>query len=329
MSPLLEIRDLRAGFIGPLGYAEAVRGVSLKLDKGKVLGIVGESGSGKSVMMMALLQLLPSGSRTSGQALFKGRDLLSLSEAEIRHVRGKQIGCIFQDPLSAFNPVVTIGNQIVEALRLHDRSVSKRAALEEAAHLLDLVAIPQATRRLHQYPHEFSGGMRQRAMIAMALANRPELLIADEPTTALDVTVQAQILELLQQLGADLGIGLVLVTHDLGVVSGMADEIAVMYGGRIVEQGDPEGIFYGTNHPYSRGLIGAIPSVNHRGPLTQIDGTPPSIWVREKGCSFHPRCPMASDICRKEDPELRASGVTLSACHHSDDVAVHGLAGTQ
>ena len=222
--PLLDIRDLRISFRGPDGtWSEALRGVDLSLERGGVLGVVGESGSGKSIAMMAFLQLLPRGARISGSARFNGEELIGMAPSRIRQIRGKNIGCIFQDPLSAFNPVLTIGSQIAEAIRLHDRSVSRREALKEAERLFEMVSIPQPARRVRQYPHEFSGGMRQRAMIAMALANRPELIIADEPTTALDVTVQAQILDLLADLRKELGIGLVMITHDLGVVAGIAD----------------------------------------------------------------------------------------------------------
>lgn len=317
--PLLEIKGLRASFRGSNGYAEAVRGIDLTLQPGKVLGIVGESGSGKSVSMMALLQLLPAGSLVTGSAKFGGRELVGMAPGDIRRIRGKQIGVIFQDPLTAFNPVLTIGEQIAEAIRLHDASVSRKQGLERAEHLLDSVAIPQPRRRVSQYPHEFSGGMRQRAMIAMAIANSPQLLIADEPTTALDVTVQAQILDLLQRLREELGIGLVLITHDLGVVAGSADEIAVMYGGRIVERGQVEDVFYRTRHPYTRGLLRAMPNIEDDGEnLTPIEGTPPSIWARPGGCAFHPRCVNAQAICATDDPELRPAQATLSACHFAD-----------
>lgn len=315
--PLLEIRDLRISFQGAGGNrAEALRGIDLTLNAGDVLGIVGESGSGKSVAMMAFLQLLPKSARVSGSAKFRGEELIGMSPARIRRIRGKAIGCIFQDPLSAFNPVIPIGKQIGEAIRLHDSSVSRRDALKEAEKLFDMVAIPQAARRVRQYPHEFSGGMRQRAMIAMALANRPELVIADEPTTALDVTVQAQILDLLAELRRELGIGLVLITHDLGVVAGIADEIAVMYGGRLVERGPTDPVFYETAHPYTAGLIGAVPALTgDRGKLRQIEGTPPSIFSRPSGCSFHPRCDRVQDICKQTEPALTTSGATSHACH--------------
>ena len=316
MSPLLKTKDLRIGFRNDDGiWAEALCGVDLSLDPGEVLGIVGESGSGKSIAMMALLQLLPRGARVTGSARFKGQELIGMPPARSRALRGKSIGCVFQDPLSAFNSVLRIGDQIAEAITLHDRSISKRNALKEAERLFELVAIPQPAKRIRQYPHEFSGGMRQRAMIAMALANRPELLIADEPTTALDVTVQAQILDLLRDLRKDLGIGMVLITHDLGVVAGIADQIAVMYGGRIVERGTTDDVFYHTAHPYTAGLIGAVPSLDGTGKLQQIDGTPPSIFNRPTGCSFHPRCTRAEAICQTQVPELADVGRTDCACH--------------
>ena len=315
-APLLELRDLGIAFRAPSGdWAQAVHGIDLTLEPGKVLGIVGESGSGKSISMMAFLQLLPRGTRVTGSARFNGEELIGMSPARIRRIRGKQIGCIFQDPLSAFNPVQTLGDQVAEAIRLHDRSVSRRAALKEAERLFEMVSIPQPARRVRQYPHEFSGGMRQRAMIAMALANRPALLIADEPTTALDVTVQAQILDLLADLRRDLGIGMVLITHDLGVVAGIADEIAVMYGGAVVERGPTDPVFYDTAHPYTAGLIGAVPTLEDKGQLRQIEGTPPSIFNRPSGCSFHPRCDRAQALCTERDPRLTEARATRCACH--------------
>lgn len=321
-APLLEIRDLRAAFPGPDGPVEAVRGVDFTVSAGEVLGIVGESGSGKSVAMMALLQLLPANATVSGSARFRGRELVGMPIREIRRILGRDIGCIFQDPLSAFNPVLTIGDQIVEAIRLHDRSIGRRAALDQAVALLASVSIPQPDKRAHQYPHEFSGGMRQRAMIAMALANNPALLIADEPTTALDVTVQAQILDLLQRLAQDRGIGMILITHDLGVVAGMARDIAVMYAGRVVETGTADDIFYHTCHPYTRGLIAAMPSLDSvGGRLTPIEGTPPSIFDRPAGCSFAPRCNLALPACRTTDPELVDLGATRAACLRAQEIA--------
>lgn len=316
--PLLEIRDLKVSFSTGRGMVEAICGVDLTLHSGGVLGIVGESGSGKSVTMMALMQLLPPSARVSGSVKLAGQELVGLGRRDMDRVRGARIGMIFQDPLSAFNPVLTVGQQIVEALRLHDRRLSVKAAYQSAIELLAEVAIPQPDRRVHQYPHEFSGGMRQRAMIAMAIANRPELLIADEPTTALDVTVQAQIMDLLQRLKESLNIGLVLITHDLGVVAGAADDIAVMYSGRIVERGRVDDVFRQSRHPYTRGLLGALPKLNgHGGPLFAIEGMPPSLNNRPKGCAFGPRCRHASAVCAGTVPPLVPVGAVESACHLS------------
>lgn len=321
--PLLQVRGLTTSFSTRDAEASAVRGVDFSLAPGQVLGIVGESGSGKSVAMMSLLQLLPPSASVRGSAIYKGRDLIGMHARELRAIRGKEIGCIFQDPLSAFNPVRTVSHQIIEAIRLHDRRVSKREALERAEDLLDSVAIPQPKQRLDQYPHEFSGGMRQRAMIAMALANNPKLLIADEPTTALDVTVQAQILDLLRELTELRGIATILITHDLGVVAGMADDIMVMYAGRVVERGTAEAIFYHTQHPYTRGLIDATPNLDKLGErLRAIDGTPPSIWNRPGGCSFAPRCSFATGACRAAEPDLRSGGATETACIRIGDLSV-------
>ena len=320
--PLIDIRDLRVTFDTPRGPAEAICGVDLTLQPGEVLGIVGESGSGKSVAMMALMHLLPPSARVAGSVRFHGRELVGAPRAEMDRLRGARIGMIFQDPLTAFNPVLTVGAQIVEALRLHDSTLSRKEALARAIELLAEVSIPQPDRRAAQYPHEFSGGMRQRAMIAMAIANRPELLIADEPTTALDVTVQAQIMDVLQKLREERGIGLILITHDLGVVAGAADRIAVMYSGRIVEQGSVDDVFYASRHPYTRGLLAALPRLDgHEGPLTAIEGTPPSLFARPRGCAFRPRCPAAIARCGEEIPPLRKVGGVESACFRAADFA--------
>ncbi|PYE30795.1 peptide/nickel transport system ATP-binding protein [Rhizobium sp. PP-WC-1G-195] len=315
-APLLEIRDLRVTFNGPAGPAEAICGIDLALDAGKVLGIVGESGSGKSVTMMAVMQLLPPSAEITGSVKFKGHELIGLPPQEMRKLRGARIGMIFQDPLSAFNPVLTIGEQICEALRLHDRTLSRGGARDRAVELLEMVSIPQPDRRARQFPHEFSGGMRQRAMIAMAIANSPDLLIADEPTTALDVTVQAQILDVLQRLREDLGIGLMFITHDLGVVAGAADEVAVMYSGRIVERGAVDDVFYSSHHPYTRGLLAALPKLGGSdGPLTPIEGTPPSLRNRPPGCAFRPRCHIAIPLCGAAQPALATIANVSTACH--------------
>jgi len=323
--PLLEIRDLRISFATPSGPLEAVSGIDMTLERGGVLGLVGESGSGKSVSMLGALGLLPKSAQVSGSVRFRGRDLLAMPPQDLRAIRGARIGMIFQDPLTALNPVLRVGEQIVEAIRIHHRDVSHKAAMARAVELLDLVSIPQPQQRVRQYPHEFSGGMRQRAMVAMAMANEPELLIADEPTTALDVTVQAQILEMLQHLRARLGIGLILITHDLGVVAGMADTVAVMYAGRIVERGGVDDVFADSHHPYTRGLLAALPKLDAGdAPLVGIEGRPPSLSERPQGCAFHPRCPLAEDRCRKEEPALRQVGSTSSACHRAEALSADG-----
>jgi len=323
--PLLEIRDLRIRFATRAGHVEAVSGIDMALDPGGVLGVVGESGSGKSVSMLGVLGLLPSSALVTGSARFGGQELLAMPGPALRAIRGARIGMIFQDPLTALNPVLQVGEQIVEAIRIHHRDVSHKAAMARAVELLDLVSIPQPGERVRQYPHEFSGGMRQRAMVAMAMANEPELLIADEPTTALDVTVQAQILEVLQRLRARLGIGLILITHDLGVVAGMADTVAVMYAGRVVERGGVDAVFEASRHPYTRGLLAALPKLDAGdAPLVGIEGRPPSLSERPAGCAFHPRCPLAQERCRTEEPALREVGATWSACHFAEALSGDG-----
>jgi peptide/nickel transport system ATP-binding protein len=282
--------------------------------------VVGESGSGKSVALKAIMRLLPPRARVSGSIRFRGRELLNASEREMRQLRGGPIAMIFQDPLTAFNPVVTIGGQIAEALMLHDRSLSSAKLRARTVELLELVAIPEPAGRADQYPHEFSGGMRQRAMIAMALANKPDLLLADEPTTALDVTVQAQILDILRDLQRELNLGLVLVTHDLGVVAGMADRVSVMYSGRLVETAAVDDLFADPRHPYTRGLIASIPRLDTGSDrLVSIEGTPPPLTDRSPGCAFAPRCPLAADICRIELPALRPAAQSISACHFAGE----------
>ncbi|WP_225028710.1 ABC transporter ATP-binding protein [Xinfangfangia pollutisoli] len=314
--PLFEVRDLRVAFGRNGFYSEAVRGVSLQVDHGEVLGIVGESGSGKSVGMLAALGLQPEGARVTGSVKFKGRELVGLPRRELRALRGARIAMIFQDPLSSLNPVMTVGAQIAEAVRLHNPDLSKRAALDRAKDLLALVTIPQPDRRLQQYPHEFSGGMRQRVMIAMAVANDPDLLIADEPTTALDVTVQAQIMEVLADLQARLKLGLILITHDLGVLAGHADRVAVVYAGQVVEQAGVDDLFARPGHPYTRGLIASIPDMTvEKDRLFSIDGTPPALGRLPEGCPFNPRCVVAQDICRRETPPVRHLPDHSAACH--------------
>jgi peptide/nickel transport system ATP-binding protein/oligopeptide transport system ATP-binding protein len=297
---LLSVADLRVGFETEGGRLQAVDGVSFDLSAGEVLAIVGESGSGKSVTAQTIIGLTRSpNARIEGSVQLRGTELLAADERELRRVRGEQIGMVFQDPMTSFNPVYRIGRQIVEAIRAHRPDSSKAEAHERAVELLDSVGIPNAARRVDDYPHEFSGGMRQRAMIAMALALEPEVLIADEPTTALDVTVQAQILRLLEQLNRERGLATILITHDLGVVAEVADRVLVMYAGRVVEQGTLDEIFYDPQHPYTWGLLGSLTRLDlprpHR--LPQIGGAPPSLLSLPAGCSFRPRCPHAFGRC--------------------------------
>ena len=307
MTALLEVRDLRVHFPTPDGVVKAVDGISYSVDRGQALGIVGESGSGKSVSSLTVMGLTRfQNAHISGQVLFDGRDLLELSDEEMRSVRGDDVAMIFQDPLSSLHPFYRVGDQLVEAIRAH-RQVSRAAALDRAVEMLGLVGIPEPRRRADSYPHEFSGGMRQRAMIAMALANDPKLLIADEPTTALDVTVQAQILTLIERLQHELGTAVIIITHDLGVVAETADEIAVMYAGRIVEHADKHTVFAAPEHPYTWGLLKSIPRLDApRGEeLVPIPGLPPSLINVPPGCSFHPRCPYVRESHRRRDPVLQ------------------------
>jgi peptide/nickel transport system ATP-binding protein len=304
--PLLSVEDLRVSFHTDDGIVHAVDGVSYSLEAGKTLGIVGESGSGKTVSSLTMLGLTRSKrSRIEGRIIFQGEDMVSMQDARLRQVRGNDVSMIFQDPLSALHPFYRVGWQLTEAMQTH-RGISKSAARKRAAELLELVGIPDPKRRVDQYPHEFSGGMRQRAMIAMALANEPKLLIADEPTTALDVTVQAQILALLQDLQRRLGTAIIIITHDLGVVAEIADDICVMYAGRVVEQGSAEDIFRAPQHPYTWGLLRSIPRLdNPRGEeLVPISGRPPSLINRPSGCYFHPRCPYVREAHKRIDPHL-------------------------
>ncbi|GAB2177066.1 ABC transporter ATP-binding protein [Dongia sp. agr-C8] len=315
-APLFEVRDLRVSFERAGVALEAVRGISLTVNPGEVVGLVGESGSGKSVGMLAALGLQPDTARVQGSVRFKGRELVGLPRRQMRELRGSRIAMIFQDPLSSLNPVMTVGAQIAEALRLHNAALTRRQAFDRAGELLSLVAIPQPDRRLHQYPHEFSGGMRQRVMIAMAVANDPDVLIADEPTTALDVTVQAQIMEVLEALQARLDLGIILITHDLGVLAGHADRVAVMYAGEIVEQAGIDEIFANPSHPYTRGLIESIPDMAvERARLFSIEGTPPPLGLLPGGCAFHPRCPQGQPICTAAAPPNRGNAIHSAACH--------------
>ncbi|OUP08023.1 ABC transporter ATP-binding protein [Collinsella sp. An2] len=320
---LLEVDDLKMYFHTEDGVVHAVDGVSYTLDRGETLGVVGESGSGKSVTHMTIMGLIPMppGKIEGGSVKYRGHSLLDMSEEEMQHVRGNDIAMIFQDPMTSLNPVYKIGKQVGEGLRLH-RGYSKQEALKRATELLDLVGIPQPEKRVNEYPHQFSGGMRQRVMIAMALACDPDILIADEPTTALDVTIQAQIIELMQEMQQKNGNAIVMITHDLGVVADMADKIMVMYAGRPVEFGTADEIFYESRHPYTWGLIRSIPeqAVDEKKPLTPIHGNPPSLVNLPAGCPFAPRCPYAQDICHTERPvhHTRPSG-HYSACHFADD----------
>jgi peptide/nickel transport system ATP-binding protein len=306
VSPLLEVEDLRVSFETEDGVVHAVDGISYSVETGKTLGIVGESGSGKSVSSLTTLGLTRArNTRIGGRINFEGRDLNAMSQSELRKIRGNDITMIFQDPLSSLHPYYKVGWQLVEAMRTH-RDISKDAAQKRAAELIQLVGIPDPQKRVNQYPHEFSGGMRQRAMIAMALANEPKLLIADEPTTALDVTVQAQILGLLDDLQRRLGMAIIIITHDLGVVAETADDIAVMYAGRIVEHGTTQQIFQKPQHPYTWGLLRSIPRLdtNRDEELVPISGRPPSLINRPSGCFFHPRCPYVREEHKRVDPQL-------------------------
>jgi oligopeptide/dipeptide ABC transporter ATP-binding protein len=304
--PLLEVKDLRVSFRTEDGVVRAVDGVSFAVDKGEVLGIVGESGSGKSVTMMSVLRLINDPNmQVEGEVIYKGRDLMKLHKDEMREVRGDEIAMIFQDPMTSLNPVYTVGDQIVEAILTH-QDVGKPSAKRSAIELLHQVGIPSAEARVDDFPHQFSGGMRQRAMIAMALANNPDILIADEPTTALDVTIQAQIIELIDKLKDEFNSAVVLITHDLGVVAEIANEIIVMYAGRVVERAPTRQLFYDPQHPYTWGLLGSIPRLDRpkQERLHSIEGMPPSLINAPEGCKFRPRCPHAFDKCTQE-PELR------------------------
>jgi oligopeptide/dipeptide ABC transporter ATP-binding protein len=314
--PLLAIRDLRVAFVRDHEQLEAVRGISLHVDRGEVLGIVGESGSGKSVGMLSALGLQPKTARVQGSVRFQGRELVGMRMRELRRLRGSRIAMIFQDPLSSLNPVMTVGAQIAETILLHNPAVSGRAAMNRAIELLELVAIPQPERRIRQFPHEFSGGMRQRVMIAMAVANDPDLLIADEPTTALDVTVQAQIMTVLADLQQRLKLGLILITHDLGVLAGHADRVAVVYSGEVVEEANVDDLFEHPRHPYTRGLIASIPNMaEEKNRLFSIEGVPPSLGRHPGGCAFHPRCPQAQAVCRTTPPTPQDFDGHRAVCH--------------
>jgi oligopeptide/dipeptide ABC transporter ATP-binding protein len=320
---LLDVDNLTVGFPTDDGVVNAVRGVSYQLRRGEAMGIVGESGSGKSVTSLAILGLLPKTAQISGSAKFRGEELIGLTEDGYAKYRGNKIAMIFQDPLTSLNPVYTVGFQISEAILAHN-DVSKKAALDRAVDLLDKVGIPHPQQRVHNYPHEMSGGMRQRVVIAIAMANNPDVIIADEPTTALDVTVQAQVLEALEAARAETGAALVLITHDLGVIAGHTDRICVMYAGKLVEKGSIEDVFYRPRMPYTLGLLGSLPRLDETGRerLTPIVGAPPSLLNLPPGCPFTPRCPLAQDRCEVEEPELVTtdSAAHLAACHYQDQL---------
>ncbi len=323
---LLSVRDLAVEFRTSEGVVHAVDHVSYDVGGGEVVGVVGESGCGKTVTALAVLGLIatPPGRIAAGEILFDGRDLLQASRRELQHLRGNEISMIFQDPQSSLNPVFTIGQQIVAVLRAHDRRLSNRAARARAVELLDKVGITDAPGRLHEYPHQWSGGMCQRAMIAMAIANRPRLLIADEPTTALDVTIQAQVLDVLREAQHDTGAAIVLITHDLGVVAEMAGRVVVMYAGGVVETGWVGDLFASPRHPYTLGLLASLPRLDAEVErLDPIAGQPPSLVRRPSGCAFHPRCRLRQgrDRCVDERPALGVKGVHRAACHFSHELS--------
>ena len=310
MATLLEVRDLRTEFNSESGIVKAVDGVSYDLQEGETLGLVGESGCGKSVSALSLLQLIPNppGRIVGGEVIFEGQDLMQLSEREMRRIRGNKIAMIFQEPMTSLNPVLTIGRQLTETVEIH-MGYSPEAAVRRSVELLEMVGIPDAKTRLSNYPHQFSGGMRQRVMIAIALSCNPRLLLADEATTALDVTIQAQILELIKELSSELGTAVIIITHNLGVVARYADRVNVMYAGKIIERGTADEIYETPRHPYTRGLLGSVPrlDVDREARLASIEGMPPDLDRLPPGCSFVPRCPHADDHCRASAPPLESS----------------------
>ena len=320
---ILEVKDLKMYFHTRDGVVKAVNGVSYDLKKNQTLGIVGESGSGKSVTAMTIMRLIqmPPGHIEGGEVLYNGQSILDLSEDEMRKIRGNKIAMIFQDPMTSLNPVYRVGRQLAEPLMIH-KGMKKKEALARAVELLRLVGIPHPEERVKDYPHQFSGGMRQRVMIAMALACDPDILIADEPTTALDVTIQAQIIELMQDVQQRTGNAIIMITHDLGVVADMADNVLVMYAGKPVEYGTTEEVFKKPSHPYTWGLMGSLPraDMTEKEPLMPIHGMPPSLVDLPSGCSFHPRCPYAKDICRTEVPSTHAiEGMHTATCHFAGE----------
>ena len=308
---LLDVQGLETQFRTPDGIVHAVNGVSFSLNEGETLGVVGESGCGKSVTMLSILRLIPSppGKIVAGKALYQGKDLLQMSGEEIRHVRGAQIAMVFQDPMTSLNPVMSIGKQLMEPLQLH-LGMNNQQAKDRAAELLEMVGISEAKTHLNDYPHQFSGGMRQRVMIAMALACNPQILIADEPTTALDVTIQAQIIELVKRLRDELGMTIIWITHDLGIVAGLAKRVIVMYGGYIIEEAEVKELYANPSHPYTIGLIGSLPRIDEtrREKLYSIEGMPPVLYSLPNACPFAPRCKWSMDRCWQENPELEQIG---------------------
>jgi peptide/nickel transport system ATP-binding protein len=326
--PALEIEGLEVDFPTKDGVVHAVRGIDISLTRGEVLGVVGESGSGKSVTALATMGLLPKSANVRGSIRFQGRELLGLKEKDLAKVRGTGIAMIFQDPMTSLNPVYSVGWQIAEAIQAHQH-MNKEQAQARAIELLEMVGIPNPSERVNNYPHEFSGGMRQRAVIAIGMANDPEVILADEPTTALDVTVQAQVLGSLRTALSETGAALLLITHDLGVIAGLADRVLVMYAGRAVETGTAEDVFYHPSMPYTLGLLGSLPRLDSDGSerLRQIPGAPPSMLGDRVGCPFAPRCPLATDLCREIEPPLvvvpsvtSAPGEHRAACHYAEEV---------
>jgi len=315
---LIEVNNLGVQFQTQDGLVYAVNGINFALDRGQTLGIVGESGSGKSQSVLAMMGLLASNGKATGQALYQGRDLLVMKPAELNAIRGNRVAMIFQDPMTSLNPYLTVERQMTEVLQFH-KGFDRKAARARSVQLLDAVKIPEAARRITMYPHEFSGGMRQRVMIAMALLCEPEVLIADEPTTALDVTVQAQIIALLRDLQRDFGTAIIMITHDLGVVAGLCDEVMVLYGGRVMEQGSADSIFYRASHPYTVGLLGAIPRLDAESEaLVAIPGAPPNMARLPRGCPFSERCLLADEQCHELLPALQPAAhdaAVLRACH--------------
>jgi oligopeptide transport system ATP-binding protein len=321
MTTLLEVKDLETQFFTQDGVVRAVNGISYTLDEGETLGIVGESGCGKSVGVMSLIRLIPSppGKVVGGEVFFEDRDLLKISDDEIRSIRGNKISMIFQDPMTSLNPVLTVGRQISEALELH-LGMDKKQAKTRATELLELVGIPLAAQRIDDYPHQFSGGMRQRAMIAMGLSCNPQILIADEPTTALDVTIQAQIIDLVKRLRDELGMAIIWITHDLGVVAGLADRVIVMYAGYIVEEASVKDLYLNPRHPYTVGLLDSLPRLDEDRPteLKSIEGLPPDLINLPAGCPFYDRCTYRIDVCAQELPSLNTVSINHKAACHVD-----------